>query len=143
MFDSGDSARDSYRHLEVLDDNPELDAEPPRTRGECIDGPRPCPWVRCRHHLYLEVHPKSGAVRINFPDVEPDELERLPSTCSLDVASWGGSSLEEVGRTMNVTREAVRQTEVIAASRLTAKAIKNPELREYASNRDSTCRSRP
>lgn len=27
----------------------------PRTRAQCQDGPRPCPWVACRHHLLLEV----------------------------------------------------------------------------------------
>lgn len=27
----------------------------PRTRAECIDGPRPCPWASCRHHLLLEI----------------------------------------------------------------------------------------
>jgi hypothetical protein len=25
--------------------------ELPVTRGDCVDGPRPCPWLRCRHHL--------------------------------------------------------------------------------------------
>lgn len=27
----------------------------PRTRGECLEEARPCPWVGCRHHLLLEV----------------------------------------------------------------------------------------
>lgn len=27
----------------------------PRTRADCLDGPRPCPWVACRHHLLFEV----------------------------------------------------------------------------------------
>ena len=27
----------------------------PITRADCIDGPRPCPWVSCRHHLLLEI----------------------------------------------------------------------------------------
>ncbi len=33
----------------------------PKTRGECASGPRPCPWVSCRHHLYLDVD-KNGSV---------------------------------------------------------------------------------
>ena len=27
----------------------------PRTRADCLDGPRPCPWASCRHHLLFEV----------------------------------------------------------------------------------------
>lgn len=27
----------------------------PRTRGECLEEARPCPWVGCRYHLLLEV----------------------------------------------------------------------------------------
>ena len=28
-----------------------LQAERPRTRGDCVNGIRPCPWVGCGHHL--------------------------------------------------------------------------------------------
>lgn len=27
----------------------------PRTRSDCVDGPRPCPWVSCRHNLMVEI----------------------------------------------------------------------------------------
>src|SRR6185312_8298743 len=43
------------------------DVERPRTRGDCADMPRPCPFVSCSHHLYLEVNPESGALKLNFP----------------------------------------------------------------------------
>src|SRR5690606_3867534 len=33
---------------------PETDYWKPRTRAECVDGPRPCPFVSCRHHLYVD-----------------------------------------------------------------------------------------
>lgn len=59
-----------------------LDVERPRTRADCMDGPRPCPWVGCRHHLYLEVKP-NGSIVLNRPGLEPWELEH---SCSLDVA---------------------------------------------------------
>lgn len=80
----------------------------PRTRAECVDGPRPCPWVGCKHHLYLDVSPETGSVKLNFPDLEPWELKH---SCSLDVAAQDGVTLEETGRTMNVTRERIRQLE--------------------------------
>lgn len=85
----------------------------PRTRGECEDGPRPCPWVSCRHHLYLEVNDRT--VKINFPGLE---IEELVETCALDVADRGGLSLEDVGPLINVTRERIRQIELSALAAL-------------------------
>jgi hypothetical protein len=87
----------------------------PRTRGDCIDGPRPCPWISCRHHLYLDVSRRTGSIKLNFPDLEPWQLEH---SCALDVADDGGSTLEDVGALMNVTRERVRQLEIDALHRL-------------------------
>lgn len=57
----------------------------PRTRADCRDGLRPCPWVRCRHHLAVDVS-QVGVLSVNAI-VGADD--RLPS-CSLDVAeaSW-------------------------------------------------------
>lgn len=87
----------------------------PRTRGECVDGERPCPWVSCKHHLYLDVKPDLGSIIVNFPDLEFDQLA---DTCSLDVADRGGETLEVVGELINVTRERVRQIEARALRRL-------------------------
>lgn len=80
----------------------------PVTRGECALVTRPCPFVSCKHHLYIDVNPKTGAIKMNFPDLEPDELE---VTCALDVADLAGSTLEEVAATLNITRERARQIE--------------------------------
>ena len=85
------------------------DVDRPRTRAECADAPRPCPWVACKHHLYLDINPRTGSIKINFPDLEPWELKH---TCALDVAERGGITLEEVGEIMNLTRERIRQVEV-------------------------------
>lgn len=85
-------------------------AHRPRTRGECVDGPRPCPWVGCRHHLYLEVMDQ-GHIKLPWG---LRDLEDLPETCSLDVADRGGQRLREVGLVMNVTRERIRQIETHA-----------------------------
>jgi hypothetical protein len=89
----------------------------PRTRGECKDGPRPCPYASCRFHLYVDVSPATGALRLNFPDLEPWELTE---TCALDVADRGGAILEKVGALMNVTRERVRQIETRGLLKLRA-----------------------
>lgn len=62
----------------------------------------PCPWVGCKHHLYLDVNPETGSIKLNHPGLEPDQLEE---SCSLAIASRGALTLEEVGRRMNLTRE--------------------------------------
>jgi hypothetical protein len=36
----------------------------PRNRSECKDGPRPCPWVSCRYHLALDVHPETETLKL-------------------------------------------------------------------------------
>src|SRR5690242_4728957 len=88
---------------------PPVDIPRPNTREECRGEMRPCPWVACKHHLYLDVNPETGSIKINFPDLEPWELK---DTCALDVAERGGITLEEVGEIMNLTRERIRQVEV-------------------------------
>ena len=86
----------------------ELETSRPRTRSDCATGPRPCLFVSCKYHLYLDVNPRTGSVKLNFPD---KELWELTETCALDVADRGGITLEEVGAIMNLTRERVRQVE--------------------------------
>ena len=80
----------------------------PKTRADCVNGPRPCLFVSCKHNLYLDVNPETGSIKLNFPDKEIWELEY---TCALDVAEKGGITLEEVGEIMNLTRERIRQVE--------------------------------
>jgi Sigma-70, region 4 len=89
---------------------PPVDVPRPSTREQCrSEEMRPCPWVACKHHLYLDINPETGSIKINFPDLEPWELQH---TCALDVAERGGITLEEVGEIMNLTRERIRQVEV-------------------------------
>jgi hypothetical protein len=90
---------------------PEDDYERPKTRADCAGGPRPCPFVSCTHHLYLDVSPRTGAIKLNFPDLE---VEDMKESCTLDVTDRGGATLEETGAIMNLTRERVRQLEAKA-----------------------------
>lgn len=78
----------------------------PNTRGDCHAMPRPCPFVSCVHHLYLDVNARTGAIKLNFPHLEVWELDE---TCSLDVADRGGETLEWIGKIYGITRERVRQ----------------------------------
>jgi len=96
---------------------PEVDYWKPRARSECADGPRPCPYVSCQHHLYIDVSPRTGAIKLNFPDLEVWEMGE---SCALDVSDRGGTTLEDVGAIMNLTRERIRQVEVKALAKLEA-----------------------
>jgi hypothetical protein len=91
--------------------------EHPRARVDCVGGERPCPFVSCKHHLYLDVSARTGAIKLNFPDLEVWEMSE---TCALDVADRGGTTLEEVGAIMNLTRERIRQVEVKGLAKLAA-----------------------
>jgi hypothetical protein len=106
---------------------PENDYERPVTRTECQDAPRPCPFVSCKHHLFLDVSARTGAIKLNFPDLEVWEMNE---SCALDVADRGGTTLEDVGAIMNLTRERIRQVEVKALAKL--QALRDMEaLRDY------------
>ena len=105
---------------------PETDYWKPRMRAECLEGARPCPFVSCQHHLYLDVSARTGAIKLNFPDLEVWEMNE---TCALDVADRGGTTLEDVGAIMNLTRERIRQVEVKALAKLEA-------LRDMSALRD-------
>jgi len=87
----------------------------PFTRQDCASFQRPCPYVACRYHLYLDVDENSGSIRINYPDKEVWQIEH---SCALDVADGPDLTLEEVGQIMAVTRERVRQIESVAQSGL-------------------------
>jgi hypothetical protein len=94
---------------------PETDYWKPRTREQCASFERPCPYVSCKHHLYLDVNPTTGSIKLNFPDLEVWEMTE---TCALDVADRGGITLEEVGEIMNLTRERIRQVELRGLEKL-------------------------
>lgn len=96
---------------------PEDDYWRPTMRGDCANTERPCPFVACKYHLYIDVHPVRGSIKINFPDVEVWEMT---DTCALDIADRGGITLEEVGVIMNLTRERVRQLETQGLAKLQA-----------------------
>jgi hypothetical protein len=102
----------------------------PKTRGDClpggINGVRPCPFVSCRYHLAVNVNRESGSLSETYPGKSLDEV---PATCSLDIADEGGSTLEQVGNVMNVTREAARLVEAKALKKL--RDARDPLLLEH------------
>jgi len=101
----------------------ELEATRPKLRADCAEGQRPCPYVSCKFNLYVDVNPRTGSVKMNFPD---KELWEIGDTCALDVADRGGITLEEVGAIMNLTRERVRQLETRGLTKLRVIADDEP-----------------
>jgi hypothetical protein len=102
---------------------PEIDYWKPQKRSDCADGPRPCPYVSCKHHLYVDVHPVRGSIKLNFPDLE---VQEMVETCSLDVAERGGLTFEDVAELMNITWHRVQQIQQHALDQV------GDELHAYA-----------
>lgn len=85
----------------------------PRTRGECIDGPRPCPWTVCRYHLRApEPRGRGGPAPRTPHALDSDE------TCALDVADDGEHTHVEIGRLLGLQRQRVQQIEAQAVARI-------------------------
>jgi Sigma-70, region 4 len=78
----------------------------PMTRADCANLPRPCPFVGCRHNLYLQPH--GHDMKITAPHRYPWNVPPGQS-CALDCADSGGMTLEQIGSVLNCTRERVRQ----------------------------------
>lgn len=104
--------REIKRRLALYPDEP---SSRPTNRAQCAGIERPCPFVSCKHHLYLDVNPRNGSIKINFPDLEVWEMT---DTCSLDVADRGDRSQDEIGAAMNLTKQRVDQVQKIGVAKL-------------------------
>ena len=85
------------------------------TRGACRKLPGPCPHAMCRFNLTAERRDNRGA--------KPAELH-LPvvrEACALEAAEQGGMTLEEIATRLSLTRERVRQIELVALKKLWAR----------------------
>lgn len=111
---------------------PKEEFEHPVTRADCLEGgsnaQRPCPFVSCKHHLYLDVNERSGSIKVNFPEIE---VWDLPNSCALDIADRGEKTLEEVAEIVNLTRERIRQLETRGLEKLRALNVL-AELQDWA-----------
>ena len=105
----------------------------PTKRWECKSGPRPCPWIGCEYHLFVDVDVDNGSLwghpAIGFPRAMPDwipvhstkthDTERRllklfdddRDSCALDVAERGEHTNRETGEAMGLS---IRQVKEIA-----------------------------
>jgi len=93
-----------------------------RTRGDCTElalgtAQNPCPHVRCKYHLAIEVSARTSNVVLVYGSDDPSDWVE---TCALHVCDLGGATLEQVGAAHNVTRERARQIESKAIARVVA-----------------------
>jgi hypothetical protein len=80
----------------------------PIIREDCRGVERPCPFVGCRHNLYLDVN-RTGALKMNFPHLEPWEMPPDKS-CALDIAEEEGEiTFDHLGLLMNMCKERISQ----------------------------------
>lgn len=98
---------------------------------------RPCPWVSCRHHLYLEVNPATGKIGLAFPTMEVWDLKE---TCALDVVRKyeRGAPLHDVADASGVTHQRIQQIEARGILHLQRAVKRNPgmlELPDYDHHR--------
>ncbi|RTL06485.1 hypothetical protein EKK58_05210 [Candidatus Dependentiae bacterium] len=104
----------------------------PLERNECRGGERPCGYISCKWHLFIDVDPRRGSIKFNFPDLFDDDgtplLDDMAETCALDVRDRGGDTLEAVAAQMNITRERIRQIQNAALRKLRG----TPAFRELA-----------
>ncbi len=91
------------------------DPECGHTPEEAVSRSRPCLWVGCSSTLYLDVHPGTGSMKLNFPHLDP---EGMRESCAEDLADRGGMTLEDVGQATGLTRERIRQVELEAVKKL-------------------------
>lgn len=85
----------------------ELERLRPKTRGDCIQGMRPCPWVSCRHHLLIDLTVR-GKLTSNHGTDDPTTLAE---SCALDVADEGAASLDKIAAALGISRQRVNQLE--------------------------------
>ena len=105
----------------------------PSKRADCLPGGRnecrPCPYVGCKHHTFLQVL-EDGRIQFNHPDgVEPWEIEE---TCVLDQADHGGLYLGEAAPILGMTSQWMNVIERAAREKL----AQSEDMQEHVEEND-------
>ena len=106
---------------------PERNYWRPRTRADCADVPRPCPYVGCRHNLYCDVTEPAGSLKVYWPGVEPGDVRH---SCALDLAECGEMTLDDIGKVFGLTREQIRLDEERALAKLRAAGVRGATMQQ-------------
>ena len=79
----------------------------PAKREDCLNNIRPCPWISCKFHMIWML--SKPELKDLSDDGFVDKIMNLKETCVIDVADRQGSTLEEIGQILGISRERVRQ----------------------------------
>lgn len=114
-----------------LPPNWEIKSGVPATRADCANVPRPCPFLSCRHHLWLRLQQEQPG---NPQAGKQGGTTFRPSTnqsCSLDVADRpGGASFDEIGDLLGMDSTRARQIAQAGLDKLRAAGVDVDELLE-------------
>ena len=94
----------------------------PKVRADCVDGPRPCPFVGCRYNLSLDVS-RAGSIRYRL-GIDFDKPE-AQANCALDFADEGPRTLRDVAPLMATTLGNVNFETQAAFAQLEALGLKD------------------
>jgi len=82
-------------------DKAELELARPKTRSDCENGIRPCPFASCRYNTYLDVDRK-GRITFNYSE-SVEELKQ--SNCALDYDQGRNLNDTELASALGISRE--------------------------------------
>lgn|GEM_PF-6133070 len=107
--------------------------EPGAKRGDCGNVARPCPFSKCRHHLYLSIGFERAGRRVNgkTPKSTLRTVYRQnppPPSCTLDVADSGAQSVDETGKHLGLEPSQVHAIEASALKKLRAQGLALEDL---------------
>lgn len=109
-----------------LDEDFEFLPGVPQQRADCVDGPRPCPYISCRHHLWLlEQRDRPGNPARGAQGAAT--LRPTGPSCSLDVAVKP-HSLNEVATILGVVPTRIHQITLLALKKLRALGLNVDEM---------------
>lgn len=89
----------------------------PTTRSECLQGPRPCPFISCQWHLWRLHKAVAPIVRRSNPDEAVDAVLAMPETCALDLSDKP-HQYREIAEVLGVSHQAVFDVEQHARAKL-------------------------
>ena len=97
---------------------PETPEWRPQTRADCVNGPRPCPYVACKYNLYLDVDAHDNVI------TAPGEPWDVQESCSLDLAAKDPLGYAEIGGVMHLSPERIRQIEFRALYKIRSRLLR-------------------
>jgi hypothetical protein len=90
----------------------------PKTRDECRGLPRPCPYVGCKHHLWLRLQEEQPGNPQAGKQGETTFRPSTMNTCALDIAEQGGASFDYIGEVFGMDPTRGRQIAQLGLEKL-------------------------